>query len=326
LHLDLIEKNLKNRKILVTGATGFIGSHLVGRLVNLNARVVAVGPFLGWRPTVARLVQEKRAHFVKLQAFWNPTSIERVRSSLQGIDYVVHLAYVMPRGESPLEKTIDDIRRNVLGTMHFLRLLPSSVSKICFASSAMVYGPNPPLPVSETDDVDPISIYSSGKLATENYLQIYARENGISMAILRYATVYGPMETVPRAIPNFIRSVLDGKPPVIYGKGNDIRDYVHVNDVVEATLLALACDIGNVHVINVGSGKGYTTRDIAERIIDLSGKPLEPNHVPGNHVTKKIVCDITHAKRLLDYLPKVDLNSGLMDEIQFFSQNKGLWR
>jgi UDP-glucose 4-epimerase len=326
LHLDLIEKKLTNKKVLVTGATGFIGSHLVERLVNLNARVVAVGPSLGWRPTVARFVQEKRACFVKLQAFWNPSSIERVRSSLQGTDYVVHLAYVMPRGESHLERTVDDIRRNVLGSMQFMRLLPPTVLKICFASSTKVYGPNPPLPVSETHPVDPLSIYSTGKCATENYLRIHARETGISIAILRYATVYGPMETDPRAIPNFIRRVLDGRPPVIYGSGNDICDYVHVNDVADATLLALACDIGNIQVFNIGSGEGYTTRDIAERIINLTGKPLEPNHVSGNHVTSKTICDITQAKNILGYQPRMELNAGLMDEIDFFSKNPKLWR
>jgi nucleoside-diphosphate-sugar epimerase len=292
----------------------------------LNAQVVAMGPFLGWRSTVASLVQQRRARFIKFRAYWSPTAINRVRSAIQGTDYVIHLAYVMPRGSSPLEKAIDDIRRNVLGTVQFIRLLPASVSKICFASSTMVYGPNPPLPVSEANCTHPMCIYSSGKLATENYLQIHAKDNGLSTAILRYATVYGPMETVPRAIPNFIRCVLAGKPPVIYGKGDDVCDYVHVNDVVEATLLALAHDIGNLQILNVGSGKGYTTRDIAERIIKLSGKRIEPIHIQANLPIKRIVCDITHAGNIIGYQPEVELNNGLLDEIKFFYENPRLWR
>jgi nucleoside-diphosphate-sugar epimerase len=326
MNLDMIEENLSQKKVLVTGATGFIGSHLVERLVSLNAQVTAMGPSLGWRSTVKNLVQKRRVRFVKLRAFWSPAVIERVRSAIQGTDYVIHLAYVVPGGKSPLEKAVDDIRRNVLGTMQFMQSLPASVLKICFASSTMVYGSNPPLPVSETDCVHPMCIYSSGKFAAENYLQIHAKENGISTVILRYATVYGSMETVPRAIPNFIRCVMAGKPPVIYGKGDDMCDYVHVNDVVEATLLALAKDIGSLQVINVGSGKGYTTRDIAERILKLTGKRIKPTHIQANHVTKRIVCDITHASNILGYKPDVELDHGLMDEIKFFSDNPKFWR
>ena len=101
----------------------------------------------------------------------------------------------------------------------------------------MVYGATSTQPVSETDRACPMSVYAAGKLATETYLQLYAKESDIALTILRYATVYGPMETVPRAIPNFIRRVLSGRPPIIYGKGGDIRDYVHVLDVVEVFLV-----------------------------------------------------------------------------------------
>jgi UDP-glucose 4-epimerase len=171
-----------------------------------------------------------------------------------------------------------------------------------------------------------MDIYSYGKLASENYLRLYAAENGVSASILRYSTVYGPMETDPRAIPNFIRCVLNGRSPVINGRGEDIRDYVHVNDVVEATLLALAHDIEEVQIFNVGSGKGYTTCEIAERIIKLTGKRVKPIHKPSDHTPKRIVCDITHARDILGYWPKVELNQGLVDEINFFSDNPKLWR
>ena len=324
--LETVEETLAGKKVLVTGATGFIGSHLVERLVKLKANVTAIGPTLGFRPIVKRFVGQERAHFVKLNAFWSPAALGRVKSDFQGTEYVVHLAYVMPRGQSILEKTIDDLRRNVHGTVQFIKSLPESVSKICFASSSMVYGPNPPNPVSESTCVNPISVYSCGKLATENYLQLYGKDRSISISILRYATVYGPWETDPRAIPNFIRCVLAGKPPVIYGGGDDIRDYVHVSDVVEATLLTLANDTNDHQVFNIGSGKGYSTCQIAERIIELTGKCLEPIHKQSNHVINRIVYDVTHANRVLGYQPLVDLNKGLMDEIQFFSNHPIFWK
>jgi len=318
--------HLKGKKVLVTGATGFIGSHIIERLVSLDAQVIGIGPYLGWRSIVPRLVQQKRAHFLQVQSFWDTTAIKRVLSQIQGIDYVVHLAYVIPRGDNLVERAIDDIRRNVLGTIQFIQLLPESVSKICFASSAMVYGPQPPLPVSETHGVNPVSVYSTGKLATENYICLHAKEKNISACNLRYSTVYGRLETSPRAIPNFIRSVLSEKPPVIYGRGDDISDFVHVNDVVDATLSSLTQAFWNNQIFNVGSGKGFSTCEIAERIIELVGKKIKPIHKQSNHLSKRIVCDITRASKILGYQPEVELNDGLMDEIKFFSENPKLWK
>lgn len=260
----------------------------------MNANVTAIGPSLGFRPIVKRFVGQERAHFVKLNAFWSPTALGRVKSDFQGTEYVVHLAYVMPRGQRILEKTIDDLRRNVDGTVKFIKSLPDSVSKICFASSSMVYGPNPPNLVSKSTCINPISVYSCGKLATENYHQLYGKDRSISTSTFRYATAYGPWETDPRAIPNFIRCVLAGKPPIIYGGGDNIRDYVHVSDVVDPTLSTLVNDTSDHQVFNNGSGKGYSTCQITERIIELTGKCLEPIHKQSNHVVNRIVCDITH--------------------------------
>jgi UDP-glucose 4-epimerase len=320
------EEHLAGKKVLVTGATGFIGSHLVERLVNLGAQVTAVGPSLGWRPTVRSLVEQGRVHFTKLHAFWSLASVGRVASEFNGVEYVVHLAYAMPPGRSCLENTIADIRRNVVGTLRFVQRLPDSVSKICFASSALVYGLNPPQPVAETDCARPVTVYATGKLATETYLRLHARESGISVLVLRYATVYGPMETVPRAIPNFIRQVLAGRSPVIRGRGDDVRDYVHVLDVVNATLLALTHDASNLQVYNVGTGRGHTTREIADKTIRLAGKHVKPVYEPAKHVSNRIVCDISRARSVLGYEPRVALNEGLSEEIRWFVTNLRLWR
>jgi nucleoside-diphosphate-sugar epimerase len=242
------------------------------------------------------------------------------------VEYVVHLSYVMPRGQSALEKAMDDLSRNVLGTLRFVQILPDSTLRLCFASSVMVYGLNPPVPVSEADCARPASVYAIGKLATETHLCLLARESGVPLSILRYATVYGPMETVPRAVPNFIRQVLAGKAPVIYGRGDDVRDYVHVRDVVDATLLALVHSGSTTQVYNVGTGTGHTTRDIAERTVGLAGKHVTPVYEPSTHAANEIVCDITHASRALGYKPQVELDAGLADEIRYFARNPRLWR
>ena len=322
----VLREHLVRRKVLVTGATGFIGSHLVERLVHLGAEVTAAGADLGWRPIVRDLVQQGRVRFVNPGTFWQSASLPRVTPEFEGIEYVVHLDYEMPHGRTALEKALDDGTRNVLGVLRLIQQLPPSVSRICFASSVSVYGHGNVRPVKETDCPHPATIYAIGKWTAENYLKQYATESGISLAILRYAAVYGPMETVPRAIPNFIRQVLGGKPPVINGDGEDVRDYVHVVDAVQATVSALAFAVHETQICNVGSGQGYTTREIAERVIRAAGANMQPVFRSEERASAGIVCDISQACSRLGYEPRVDLADGLHDEIQWFRCNPQFWK
>jgi len=323
---SIFHNRLASRRVLVTGATGFVGSHLVGRLASLGANVVAAGVGLGWRPVVRRLVRQGIVRFVDLRTFWHPASLKRIAPELDELDYVVHLGYEMPRGRTAVEKAIDDNLRNVVGTIRLIQHLPSSVKKICFASSVSVYGSHADHLVSETDDPHPATIYAIGKLATEGYLQQHALETGISLPILRFATIYGPMETDPRAIPNFIRQVLVGNPPIIRGDGEDVRDYVHVTDVIQAIVSALASDIGGIQVYNIGSGKGYSTRQIAEYIIRLAAGELQPIIKGEESASSGVVCNISYARSMLGYEPQVELEDGLRAEIQWFRSNPRFWR
>jgi UDP-glucose 4-epimerase len=314
------------KKVLVTGATGFIGSHLVERLVCLGAEVTAMGAGLGWRPVVRDLVRQGRVRFVNQPRFWGPALLQRLQLEFEGVVYVVHLGYEMPHGRTALEKALDDGVRNVFGTLQLVQQLPPSVSKICFASSVSVYGYRDRQPVKETDPLCPSTIYAIGKLATEKYLLQHAIDSGVSLTILRYATVYGPMETVPRAIPNFIRQVLHGIPPVVNGDGEDRRDYVHVQDVVQATVNALVLDSENAQICNVGSGMGHTTREIAERVIRMLGEHMHPRFKSEERASAGIICDIAQAYSTLAYKPCVDLAEGLRGEIEWFHRHPQFWR
>lgn len=324
--LDTGKYPLNNKKVLVTGATGFIGSHLVARLVEMHADVIAVGPGIGWRQNVNCLIEGGDIRFVRLASFWNPKSLDRIKSCFQGVEYVIHLAYLMPKGKNPIELAKNDLRYNVLGTLTFIESLPQSVKRIIFSSSCMVYGLNSSTPVTETSQVNPGSVYASGKFLTENYLRLYASYRNISTTVLRYATVYGPFETDPRGIPNFIRCVLADKPPVIYGDGNDVRDYVHVKDVVEATVKALEKTKSVFDIFNIGSGKGNSTKEVAEYVINLSGKSLKPIIQNKNNNTQKIICDISKAEKYLGYTPSIELIKGIKEEINFFLENPRFWR
>lgn len=287
---------------------------------------VAIGPGVGWRQNVKPLIERGEVQFLRLASFWNPSSVDRIKDSLQGIEYVIHLAYVMPKGKNLIEIAARDFHQNVLGSLFFLSALPDSVKKIIFASSCMVYGFNAIIPVTERCLVNPISVYANGKFMTENYLRLLAGERNISTTILRLATVYGTYEIDPRAVPNFIRNVLAERPPVIYGDGNEVRDYINVKDVIDAIILSLIKEHDLFEIYNIGSGKGITTKEVAEIIIHLSGKSFTPIFQRKIGSSQKIICDISKARRNLGYSPSIELIDGLIEEIYYFRGNPRLWR
>jgi nucleoside-diphosphate-sugar epimerase len=157
-----------------------------------------------------------------------------------------------------------------------------------------------------------MSVYAVTKLATENYLRVYGKINGVPVTILRYSTVYGPGELGHRAIPNFIQAVMAGQSPVIHGDGSEIRDYVFIDDVVKATVSAIL--LRPDQTLNIGSGKGYTVKQIAEKIGSLLASDLKPEYVPLERKNYNMICDISAAGRALDFTPDTDIDKGLAQD------------
>ena len=151
----------------------------------------------------------------------------------------MHLARVWAQGKTTLDLAVDEVSSNLLGTLRFLANIGQRAINIIFPSSVEVYGVPDRLPMPECHHLRPLSPYAVAKAAVEEFLLVHAFKSNNSVTILRYATVYGPGELEPLAIPNFIRAILNGKSPVIDGDGLDVRDYVFINDVVDATLLAI---------------------------------------------------------------------------------------
>ncbi len=317
---------LAGRRVLVTGGTGFIGSHLVRTLVALGADTTVLAPSLGWRPTVRNLVKEKKARYVRLGALWQHDSLRRAMAGIGPVDFVAHLQYHAPTSSELLGAAIEDVRTNIVGTLALMRCVPSTTLRFCFASSGLVYGRGSEATFDETMEPRPESTYGIGKLAIERHLQQYSQRTGIVTPVLRYTTVYGPMETAPRAVPNFIRKVLAGEAPVINGPGDDVRDYVHVQDVVEATVLALTAPTARGVPYNIGSGAGRTTLSIAEQVIAQIRPGLRPVHRTASAAAAKISIDISRARRELGYAPVVELQRGLEEEIRWFRNHPKLWR
>jgi lipopolysaccharide/colanic/teichoic acid biosynthesis glycosyltransferase/nucleoside-diphosphate-sugar epimerase len=316
----MIEGNneLKGKCVLVTGAAGFVGSRLVKRLLDGNAEVFALVDESSSTERINSLINHKNLHLVRC-SLNDASTLSAHRSKWGNIDYVVHLWLKMPTGSNFPEQSIEDINLNLLPTMNLLRTLGKSIKGICFASSISVYGCPAHLPIMESDVPAPITSYAATKLAIENYLRSYGIANKVPVTILRYSTIYGPGELNHRAIPNFIHSIADGNPPVITGDGSEVRDYIYIDDVILATVRAITA--GTSQVLNIGSGQGHSTLEIAREIMKLYPLEIKPRFTPSNKQNINLVCDISAAQKALSYSPQTSLEEGLKQEIDWFKKH-----
>src|SRR5207248_1622514 len=196
------------------------------------------------------------------------TEDDILRPALADAEALVLLGYNRPSALSPARRLSEELVGNLAPLVRLLRAAEGSARQVIFASSVSVYGSHANAPFRETDAPRPKTPYAIAKLASEESIEIVCAASGWAPCVLRYSTVYGPGETVPRAIPNFIRAALDGQPPLVNGDGRDVHDYVHVADVVDATLAAL--QRGAAGVFNIGTGVGTTTLDLARLVLNLA--------------------------------------------------------
>jgi len=262
-------------KILITGGSGFIGSHLVEHYQG-RAEIVVLDNFRsGHRRNLAGLecelvegsVQDRRV-------------VERV---MTGVDSVFHLAALVsvPESMTAVRETVD---LNVHGLLNVLEAARTAgVRKLCFASSAAVYGENPEQPKRETLTPDPRSPYAVTKLDGEYYCDLYAREGWLATSALRFFNVFGPRQdpasAYAAAVPIFVQKARAGEPITIFGDGGQTRDFIYVKDIVGAlAFLAERPDLRGV--FNAGYGGTITIRELADMIVTLTGSTSEIVHQP----------------------------------------------
>ena len=332
---------IQGKRVLVTGGTGFIGSRLVKELLDRGAEVTVLvdGESKLWR--VEPLLANPRLRLL-LCYLADSNSVAAQRKIWGDIDLLAHLRLHMPLTNSvaaqrkiwgdadvrahlglhmPLttalcDQAMEDINANLLPTLNLIRALGDSLQGICFASSVAVYGRPAHLPVKEDELPNPISSYGATKLAIENYLRAYGQVSQTPVTILRYATVYGPGELGHRAIPNFLHSLTRRQSPLVYGDGSEIRDYVYIGDVVEATIRALVRR--PAQVLNIGSGQGYSSLQIARELMRLCSIDIEPRFHPVATEKADLICDISAAQEALGYFPEITLENGLRQEIEWY--------
>lgn len=300
-------------RILVTGGAGFIGSHLVDRLTEEGYEVVVLDNFFsGNLENIKQHLKSGMVHLVKGDVIVS----DNVKEAIRNVDAVFHLAAIVsvPLSlENPL--LVNDV--NVKGTLTLLEAsLKADVKWFTYASSCAVYGEVDRLPIDERCPPSPISTYAVSKLAAECYCKVFCENYGLDTLGLRYFNVYGPRQagdSYSGVIKQFIDRLKHRRPPIIYGDGQQTRDFVHVKDVVEANVLALKCQRGAGEVINVGTAKSTTINQLANLLIGFSGQArLEPVfREPREGDIRNSYADIEKAEKMLGYKPKITLKKGL---------------
>ena len=306
---------LKNTsKVLVTGGAGFIGSHLVDRLLAEGFEVTVLDDFSAGRiENISCHKDVKEFHLVR----GDVRDVGLVKKVVEGVDAVFHEAALVDVSLS-IEDPLLFNEVNVVGTLNLLRAcLDSDVKRFIFASSAAVYGNSKASKKRENMLPRPISPYAVSKLAAENYVQVFNELYGLETVSLRCFNVYGPRQgfasSYSGVIAAFISSLLNGEPPVIHGDGKQTRDFVHVDDVVSASMLALESKNAVGEVFNIASGTAITVYELAQMLQRITNterlKPIFTERRAGD--IRHCLGDIRKAEELLGFHPKIQLEDGL---------------
>jgi UDP-glucose 4-epimerase len=307
------------QRALVTGGAGFIGSRLAHALLAEGLEVVVLDDLsMGRRenvPAGARLV------------VGNVCSSADVQTALAGCDVVFHeAARVSVR--SSFKDFYQDADTNFMGTLNLLRNCANgSVRKLMFASSMAIYADSPsPAPITEAHVTEPISPYGIAKLAAEKYCMQLAEGLGFDCNVLRYFNTFGPGQTFTPyvgVITIFIRKLLLGETPTIFGDGEQRRDFVHVSDIVAANLLAMKSP-QRYDVFNVGTGRATSVNEIAALLCARIAPAIQPQHVPAHAGELRYsIADISHASEVLGYRPRASIETHIDEVIDFYRRNDG---
>jgi len=300
-------------KALVTGGAGFIGSHLVDRLMENDFEVTVLDNFsTGSLKNLSQHLGKANFHLID----GDIRSERDVKKALEDIDFVFHLAAIVSV-ELSIKNPILVNEVNVCGTLNLLEeSLNSGVKRFVYISSCAVYGNPTRLPIDEEHPTKPTSPYGASKLASENYCRIFHEIYGLQTVSLRLFNVYGSRQAMgpySGVITKFIDRLKHGKPPIIYGDGEQTRDFIFVDDVVDACLHAINCKNCVGESINVGSGVETSINELARTISSLFGmQKIKPIYTkPRIGEVRHSCADISKAEKLLGLKPKISLEEGL---------------
>jgi len=297
-------------KYAVTGGAGFIGSHLVKKLVERGNEVIVIDNLnTGKKQNIEKISKKIDFFEVDIRDF---NAIEDILKNVDGVFHEAALASVQDSFRIPDE--FFDV--NVNGTENIFKIAKKLGIKVVYASSSSVYGNPVSIPIKENDDKNPFNPYAKTKLEDDKLAEKYAK-NGLKVIGLRYFNVFGPRQSKEYAgvIKLFLERIQQSLPPLINGDGLQVRDFVYVDDVVNANILSMESNIDS-GFFNIGTNSVISVLDLANIIIKFSGLKLKPIHqsdVPGD--VKATQADITKAKMMLKWKPTTSLKDWLKNAV-----------
>jgi len=298
-------------RYLVTGGAGFIGSNIVDELVRRGQDVVVLDNLSTGKESNLAGVRDK----IELST-GSVTDLAAVQAACGGADYVIHLAArtSVPRS---VEDPLDSNRNNIDGTLNVLvAARDAKVRRIVFAASSSAYGETPTLPKVETMQPNPISPYGVTKYVGELYAQVFGRVYGLENVSLRYFNVFGPRQDPTSqysgVLSRCMLAVIEGKPPVIFGDGEQSRDFTYVDNIVDETLRACEASGASGKVFNGGTGVRITLNAVLRLLEKISGKKIHAKYgPPRSGDIRHSQADISQARRVLGYEPRIQFEEGL---------------
>ncbi|MFC1912145.1 SDR family oxidoreductase [Chloroflexota bacterium] len=305
------------KKVVVTGGAGFIGSNLAEELAKRGYYVVILDDLCtGKRENIELLIKQEYVEFIQ----GSITNLSLLHQVFKDVQYVFHQAAI-PSVPRSIENPQATHEVNMTGTLNvLLAARDSNVRKVVYASSSSAYGDTPTLPKREDMSPNPQSPYAVTKLTGECYCHVFQKVYALNTICLRYFNVYGarqdPNSQYAAVIPKFISMVMRGSPPIIFGDGEQTRDFTFIKDVIEANILAAESEFSGV--FNIGRGENISINSLANLIINLTGNNMRAVHKePRVGDVKDSLADISRA-RAFGYKPKWSLEEGLKEIIRSF--------
>jgi UDP-glucose 4-epimerase len=311
-------------KYLVTGGAGFIANHLIRELLSQGNSVVILDDLsTGKQQNVDELAALGTVVFYE-QKVEAPVEVLFEKEKLDG---VFHMAAI-PRVQYSIAEPLESHNSNINGTLNILEAAKKyGVKRVVFSSSCSVYGDQKKMPLQETQTTYPLSPYALHKLVGEHYMRLYHLLYSLETVSLRYFNVYGPNQDPNGAyaslIPRFLDQLQKGETPVINGDGTQTRDFVYVQDVVRANILAMQNPNKDIlgKVYNIGTGEEVSVNDVSEQIVAIMKTPLRPKHGPGVVEMTKVRADNSLAKEVLGWEPTVRFKDGIVKTVQAFLES-----
>lgn len=310
--------SLTRERVLVTGASGFIGSHVVRRLLESGADVYAMSPSVSSVYPVR--LAEVAADITHIEAnITDRAAMDYVATTIEP-RYIVHLAAFTHVGKS-FHRVDENVQTNIQGTVNLLQAFVGRYERFVYTGTSEIYG-DIPAPFSEDAHVNPVSPYSVAKYSGELYCRMFHQAYDWPIVCLRPFNTYGPWQTPDRVIPEIILTALRGG-ELKMTEGRQTREFNFATDIADGFVKALDAPDVEGQVINLGCGEDVAIRDLATTILDLMGNPIEPKFGALEHRPTEIWrmhCDNTRARELLGWAPKVSLEEGLRRTIDWYGE------